>query len=350
MSCKTVRSFVSSAIPARNMPHPPTFGGPKDKAQARGVGLGQDGNSTVVIAQTMLDRWEVDQDDFALPQTPTGTLLNSSFAFNTDNAPPAAFNVGPTTNTAIKLNWNGVTRILITPTMAYTAPIAETTVNGFAATVSGLTLYGTRGTSTTADQVTNTTQFYPFDAVQAMTYTISVLTGQELLDELTATYGVDATTKRAFADALVGEKQGGGLEYKTGSAMVLSQGTANYADQYEGTYAAEDADCKTEALAEASYVDATTTKAPVIAKITGAGTASANVTFAYNAATTTMAVVAPDAAVDVPILGMIRIDLPEDVVSNIYTSRDGTETGKVTTTVVNLAGQISVAIGYGTSA
>lgn len=315
------------------------------KAQfGRKVDTNPTNSNAVLVTQEMIDEWEVSQTDFTIPQTPQGQVLKSAFSFTTKNTVPGNYDSG-TNPSPISLNWNGVTRILITPTMGTipTGGITSQTVNGFKATMSALTLYGiTNDATLTGNPLT---EFNPLVEYQGVSYTISVLTGQDLLDELKTTYIDGTNTSKIIADALV-KKEGTNFVYQSEESLVLSQGTSNYLSQYTGTYAVQDKGSKTESIWESCVVGGTIDKY-VKATLANAGEENATATFALSENSTITIQGTPTTASEIPILAMIRVDLPEDLISEVYTS-PSSESGKIKLGVMNIAGQLAVEIGYGT--
>lgn len=308
----------------------------------------------VLVTQEMIDEWQVNQSEFTIPQTPTGQVLKSAFSFTTNNVPPSSYTFDPTATNQINIpvNWNGVTRILITPTMATipTTGITNQAVNGFKATMSALTLFGK---SNTVNFTNNETTEKPFSynnlvEYQGVSYTVSVLTGQELLDELNKTYkpttGTD--TSEIVANALV-TKNGTTLAYGTGSSLILEQGMDDINIQYDGTYAVQDIGSKTEPTWESCVIGGKIEKY-VTATLTNAGETTAKATFALSSNANITVSATPAAGSVIPILAMIRVDLPEDLIQEVYTDQVS-EASKIKLSMMNVAGQLAVEIGYGTA-
>lgn len=345
MSCRaqTVRSFVQRR---------PIGKIPKEfpKAQFGSRETNPITSPAVLVTQEMIDEWQVNQSDFTIPQTPKGTILTSAFSFTTNNVPPSSDTFDPISTIPVK--WNGVTRILITPTMATlpTGGITNQPVNGFKATMSALTLFGTTKIAT----FTNTGNTYEYNNLveyQGVSYTISVLTGKDLLKELETTYNpnTDNDTTKIVADALV-TKNGMTLTYGTGSSLILEQSMNDINTQYEGTYAVQDIGSKTEPIWESCIIGGTIEKY-VKASITNAGETSAKVDFSTSTDTIINVSTSPatTGSIEIPILAMIRVDFPEDLIQELYTDQVS-ETDKIKLSMMNVAGQLAVEIGYGPTA
>lgn len=292
----------------------------------------------VLVTQQMIDLYQVKQDGFELPQDPSGTVLSTAFTFKTSNEPPTTYS----TTADIALNWNGVTRILITPTMIpLTTDLTDQYFTGFKATLSPFVLYGTEKADTTDNRADKST-YNPFMKYQGVSYTVSVLTGEELKKELEATFN-DTKSKKALADALVSKNTQNAFEYGSKS-LVMQQNTTNYLNQYNGTYAVEAKDSKTEPIWESCVIGG---KIPdyMLATVSNAGAANASVVLSRS--TNTQFTITKTAAADsaIPIIAMIRVDFPEDLISEVYTSKSSTA-DKINTTVANIMGQLCVKIGY----
>lgn len=343
MSCRaqTVRSFVQRR-PIGKIPK--EF--PKAQFGSRETNTT---SPAVLVTQEMIDEWEVQQEEFSIPKTPEGNLLKSAFSFMTTNDPPSSYNA--TNTTEIPVNWNGVTRILITPTMGgITEAITNQPVNGFKATMSALTLFGKSNTvGFTNDETTENFSYNNLVEYQGVSYTISVLTGDDLLNELKATYNpnTDNDTTKIVADALV-TKNGTTLAYGTGSSLVLQQRMDDINTQYEGTYAVQDIGSKTEPIWESCIIGGSINKY-VKASITNAGEPNATVDFSTSTDTinvlTSPATTGP---IEIPILAMIRVDFPEDLIQELYT--DQVSETEIKLSMMNVAGQLAVEIGYGPTA
>lgn len=294
----------------------------------------------VLVTQQMIDLYQVNQDGFELPQDPSGTVLSTAFTFKTSNKPPTAYS-----NTdSIALNWNGVTRILITPTMIpLNTNLTDQYFTGFKATLSSFVLFGTETNATDNRAEADKNTYNPFMKYQGVGYTVSVLTGQDLSDELQATFNT-TETKKALADALASKNAQNTLVYGSES-LVMQQNTTNYLSQYNGTYAVEAKDSKTEPIWESCVIGGKITDY-VTVTVSNAGQSSA--TIAVSRSTSSRFTVnkdVPVASAAIPIVAMIRVDFPEDLISEVYTSSSSTA-NRITTTVANIVGQLCVKIGY----
>lgn len=302
----------------------------------------------VLVTQEMIDEWEVQQEEFSIPKTPEGNLLKSAFSFMTTNDPPSSDTFDP--NSTIPVNWNGVTRILITPTMTNLPDggITNQKVNGFKATMSALTLFGTTKIATFTN-TGNTFEYNNLVEYQGVSYTISVLTGEDLLNELKATYNPNTNndTTKIVADALV-KKNGTDYAYGTGSSLILEQSMNDINTQYEGTYAVQDIGSKTEPIWESCIIGGSISNY-VKASITNAGDPNATVDFSLITNTSITVSATPESESVIPILAMIRVDFPEDLIQELYTDPSNEE-NEIKLSMMNVAGQLAVEIGYGSTA
>lgn len=325
-----------------------------DGPQARGRGLDPDPtpapmDGPILVTQLMQDMYDVDQAGFVIPAVTESKTMVATFAAKTSNAVPADYASVATSAIAC----NGVTRILVTPMTAGGKTGADDTSAVYGRTVT----FGAFAVTTSAFYVNETKQevsgalppngaYAPFLWDQKLSYAVTVYTGDELAAELGRVFGdtagADATATMPVASlygAVVGASGVAAPE-----RSFLEQGVANINAQYGGTYAASSIKSRVERLHEALLVGETPAKIVELkfqdnhTKFTATSVASAT-PFAVGDATTIAA-----GSGGVPVLAMIQIDFPEDLVQNVYSS-PADASGKINLSVINVAFQVSTCIG-----
>lgn len=300
--------------------------------------------------------YDVEQNEFKIPSVSQETFLISSFYSKTTNDVPSGIPKMGTEGTSSEhasLAWNGISRILITPMTAggkyKTNSTTETeifgktiTFNSFVVTMMNPVLEEKKG------DVPGTIkgEKEAFVAMQNLSYAVSVLTGDELKTELETTFTGPANTMSVsdLYNAVISVKEGK-TSLAPPEASFLEQKTDDFFAQYEGTYATTDSKCRVEPIREACYIGAESCT-PVDVQFSGTES-NRTATFTVNRTNESYAFGTNASAVaagKIPILAMIKIDLPEDLVGTVYTY-DSATPGNTTLGVVNMSLGISTKIG-----
>lgn len=314
---------------------------PQDKEQEQEKRASSQFSGVIFVTQEMIDLAQIRQNDFVLPSPLGQKCLYGSFVVKTENDPPSSIG----TIDQAKLVWNGISRLIICPTtttMTFLENGIETSIIGKSITFKAFHL--TMGPLTLSEMVLPLTGSLPgtmtpeaFVETQGISYTLSVLTGKELQQELEKTF------------------QNGGQQelynlwysifYHVPSKSFIPQSTSNYTFQYQGTYAIETQGAKVEPLSESCLITTDLTETEIVL-VTLTQDENKQYIMSTELVQNTQVHIPTEqefhSGSPMPIFGMIHLDLPEDLISNVYTYGSKTQVSAVS--VLNMATSFNLQI------